>query len=176
MTKIADSLKRVMVQEDSSQDEAAVTHIDRTNGADVAMLTINPDLVDAEGLKGYKIRAGVEASLEGLLRYNRRVKSRHGAYDSDERVFREGYTRAREELEELVHLAPRPLPTPAQAKAQLKAWLQDDRLRAALEPLLLEGGADDGNSDTPVEPGTVPPGPDGSGTEGGSKRSRRSTR
>ena len=107
MTK-PEALKRVVVTEDPTQDEAAVIFVDATSGADIAHLTINPTLVGADALSGYQIRAAVAAALEPFRRYNRAITGKYGTYSDEQHLFDVAVAQASDELEQLVHLAPEP--------------------------------------------------------------------
>lgn len=172
MTKIAEALKRVQVRPDPDQEEAVAVEIDRTNGADVFTVVYDPEQVDEQALQGFKTRAAISSSLEGFGRYHRTVQNRIGAYDADQLLFDQALERASTELEELVHLAPRPTPTPAQAKALVKSWLTDEKTRAALVTLFETGGDDGGERSGDAEPSAAGSAVE-DGTEGGSKRARR---
>jgi len=102
-----DALARVNVAEDATQDEAAKITVDPSDKMDVAHLTLNPNLVPPEAVDGYRIRAGIAASLEGYKRYNRNMTRRYGTFEGEELLFNEAHERATAELEQLIHLAPR---------------------------------------------------------------------
>ncbi|MGY2892481.1 helix-hairpin-helix domain-containing protein [Deinococcus sp. UYEF24] len=103
---IPQALLRVVVTEDPAQEEAAQIRVDPTSRADIAYLTLNPDLVPEDAREGFKIRAAIEAVLESFRRYNRRMTRRYGTYDHEQALFDEAVAQARQELEELVHLSP----------------------------------------------------------------------
>jgi len=172
MTKIAEALKRVLTRQDPDQEEPVIVEIDRSNGADVFTIVYDPDQVDEQALEGYKLRAAISSSLEGFGRYHRTVQNHIGAYDADQLQFDQALERASTELEELVHLAPRPTPTPAQAKALVKGWLSDEKTRAALATLFETGGDDGGERDGDTEP-AVSGEQNEDGAQSGSRRTRR---
>ncbi|GAA5513643.1 hypothetical protein Dcar01_02387 [Deinococcus carri] len=104
---IPESLKRVAVREDPTQEEAARITVDYSGGMDVAHLTLNPDVAPPESVDGYRIRAAVAATLEPLRRYNRAITRRYGTWDNEQALFDDGMAKAAAEVEQLVHLAPR---------------------------------------------------------------------
>jgi len=137
---IPQALRRVIVTDDAAQEEPAQIRVDPTSRADIAHLTLNPDLVPEDAREGYKIRAAIEAALEPFRRYNRKMTRRYGTYDNEQALFDEAVAQARQELEELVHLTPT-LPEVPEAEVQVQpaaeeVQLPDDfpeaeRLRAA---------------------------------------------
>jgi len=137
---IPQALRRVIVTDEAAQKEPAQIRVDPTSRADIAYLTLNPDLVPEDAREGYKIRAAIEAALEPFRRYNRKITRNYGTYDNEQSLFDEAVAQARQELEELVHLTPT-LPEVPEAEVQVQApvaevQLPDDfpeaeRLRAA---------------------------------------------
>ncbi|GAA4015559.1 hypothetical protein GCM10022631_29600 [Deinococcus rubellus] len=105
MTK-SDALDRVKVAEDPNQDEAASIFVDATSGADIAHVTVNPNLVSTDALAGYQVRGAVASVLEGLRRYNRTMTRKYGTYDAEQLQFDQAISRAEFELEQLVHAGP----------------------------------------------------------------------
>jgi len=174
VTKIAEALKRVLTRQDPDQAEPVIVEIDRSGGADVLTIVYDPDQVDEQALEGYKLKAAISSSLEGFGRYHRTVQGHIGTYDADQLLFDQALERASTELEELVHLAPRQVPTPAQAKALVKGWLTDEKTRAALATLFETGGDDGGERDGDAE-STTPGSPNEDGAQSGSRRTRRSS-
>ena len=104
---LPEALKRVVVYEDATQPEAATISVDPSDKIDAAHLTLNPELVPPDAVDGYRIRAGIAASLEGFHRYHRNIVRRYGAFEAEEALFAEAAERAGSELDQLVHLAPR---------------------------------------------------------------------
>jgi hypothetical protein len=100
---MTEALKRVIVNTDPQQQEAAQIFIDATGGGDRAHLTINPDLVDAQAQAGYVVRAGIAATLECFRRYNRAITRKYGTYADEQHLFDVAFEQAQVELEQLVH-------------------------------------------------------------------------
>ncbi|UQN10370.1 hypothetical protein [Deinococcus sp. QL22] len=124
-TPIPEALKRVMVTEDAAQEAAAQIAVDYTGGANLATLTINPDLVPPEALEGYRVRAAIQAALEPLRKYNRAVTRRYGSYDHEQALFKSGIEQAAREIEQLVHLTPTGEAVPELAEVAKAAAVQD---------------------------------------------------
>jgi len=98
-----EALKRVQVAEDPAQDEAARIWVDRTNGGDVAHVTVNPSLIDEEGREGYVLRAAIHGTLEHLRRYNRTMRAKYGTYEQEQLMFDDAMARAEHDIEQLLH-------------------------------------------------------------------------
>ena len=112
-----EAFKRVIVTEDPAQEALHEIRTDPTSGGDLAYLTVNPDLLgEGDTLDGLKIKAAVEAALEPFRRYNRTIQRRYGIVSTEQAQFDKAEAQAREEFEQLIHLAPRPLDAPAPAK------------------------------------------------------------
>ncbi len=124
-TPIPDALKRVTIVENAAQDEAAQITVDYTGGANLATLSIHPELVPPEALEGYRIRAGIQAALEPLRKYNRAMTRRYGTYDQEQRLFDEGIEQAAREIEQLVHLTPTLEAAPELADVAAAPTVQD---------------------------------------------------
>ncbi|KQR40749.1 hypothetical protein [Deinococcus sp. Leaf326] len=121
---VPEALKRVVMHEDPTQEAAATIAVDYSSRMDVAHLTLNPEHAPPESVDGYRIRASIQASLEGLRRYNRGITRRYGEWEGEQKLFQEGIEKAATEIEQLVHLAPR---SPQQLIEALSA-LTDEQL------------------------------------------------
>lgn len=104
---LPEALKRVVVHEDATQEDAATIVVDYSDRLDVAHLTLNPEHAPPESVDGYRIRAGIQAALEPMRRYNRAVTRQYGEWEGEQKLFAAGFEKAATEIEQLVHLAPR---------------------------------------------------------------------
>jgi hypothetical protein len=124
-TPVPEALKRVSVVHDAAQEDAAQITVDYTGGANLATLTVNPDLVPPEALEGYRLRAAVQAALEPLRKYNRAITRRYGSYDREQNLFSAGIEQAAQEIEQLIHLTPTVEAVPKLADMAAPATVQD---------------------------------------------------
>jgi len=133
---IPQALRRVIVTDEAAQKEPAQIRVDPTSRADIAYLTLNPDLVPEDAREGYKIRAAIEAALEPFRRYNRKITRNYGTYDNEQSLFDEAVAQARQELEELVHLTPT-LPEVPEAEVQVQAPVAEVQVQAPVAEVQL---------------------------------------
>jgi hypothetical protein len=147
---MTEALKRVIVTTNPEQAEAAQIFVDSTSRADIAHLTINPDLVDAQAQAGYMVKAGIAAVLEAYRRYNRAITRKYGTYADEQHLFDQAMERAEFEIEELVHHGP---PTVGEDAA-----LAEPTPPAPAEPIPEAGGETDAGGDPPEPHGAEPQG------------------
>ncbi|MFD2610159.1 hypothetical protein ACFSR9_12020 [Deinococcus taklimakanensis] len=96
-------LARVTVVEDATQDDAATFAIDRVTRT--AVVTVNPDLADAEAQHGYLLRGAAQLALSGFGAYHNDIQRQYGKWPKEQKTFDQAQADAMFELEGILALA-----------------------------------------------------------------------